>query len=328
MLSLTAIENFHLLRPFWLLGLFPLAYLHWKFSRIYQAMDIWRKVISPHLLSHLTVNTQPGAKVRPYHLLSLLLVIVLVAIAGPSWKKEITPFTEDQAPLVIALELSRSMMAVDQAPTRLERAKQKIRGLLKARQGARTAIIVYAGSAHTALPFTDDAALIELYLESFVPSLMPVDGDNPEKALDLARALLAPEPAAGTVLFLSDGIDRGLSPAFSDFAENSTDQVLVLGFGTDEGGLLKDESDRLTELLTAGTDWSGLRAVTNAAGGSLLRASLNDEDIESLLDLITSNLVDALNEDQELQWHDSGYSLSWVVLLLSLAWFRRGWTVA
>ncbi len=328
MISLEAIENFHLLRPLWLLGLVPLILLHWKFSQIYRGADLWRKVISSHLLTHLTLNTHSAGKLRPYQLLSILLAIVLIAIAGPSWRKEITPFTEDQSPLVIALELTRSMMAIDQPPTRLERAKQKIRGLLEQRQGAKTAIITYAGSAHTALPFTDDASLIELYLESLLPSLMPVDGDNPVLALNLARTMLEKEQTTGTVLFMSDGIDRSYSEAFAEFAENTGDQILVMGFGTDEGGLLRDELDRLTELQSPGTDWNGLRSVTNAAGGSLLRASLDDEDIAALRRLITTHLVDALNEDRELQWHDSGYYLTWLVLLLSLAWFRRGWTVA
>ena len=176
--------------------------------------------------------------------------------------------------------------------------------------------------------FTEDANLIELYLESFLPSLIPIDGDSPVLALQLAQTMLAQQQTAGTLLFMTDGIDQGSSQAFAEFSQNSTDQVLVMGFGTDEGGFLKDESDRLTEIQAPGSDWNGLRAVTNAAGGSLLRASLDDDDINTLIRLIGSNLIDALNEDQQLQWHDSGYYLSWLLLLLGLMWFRAGWTVA
>jgi Ca-activated chloride channel family protein len=66
------------------------------------------------------------------------------------------PFTEDKAPLVIALDLSQTMDAIDLDPTRLERAKLKIRDLLEERSGARTALSVYAGTTHMVLPFTTD----------------------------------------------------------------------------------------------------------------------------------------------------------------------------
>ena len=70
-----------------------------------------------------------------------------LVVAGPTWEREITPFTEDHAPLVIAIELTPSMLCTDQQPTRLERARHKVRDLLARRRGARTAVIGYAGSA-------------------------------------------------------------------------------------------------------------------------------------------------------------------------------------
>jgi len=73
------------------------------------------------------------------------------------------PFVQDEAPLVLALDLSRSMDAIDVQPTRLLRAEQKIRDLLALRPGARTGLIAYAGSSHMVLPLTDDAKVIEMY---------------------------------------------------------------------------------------------------------------------------------------------------------------------
>lgn len=327
MLDINAIENFHFLRPLWFLLLFPIAFLHWQFRQQYQQAGRWKKAIAPHLLEHLFVNEGAANKLRPYQLLGALLLVGMCAAAGPSWNREVTPFTEDKAPLIIALELSSSMMAVDQAPSRLERAKQKIHDLLAVRQGARTALITYAGSAHVALPLTDDAELINIYLESLVPSLMPVKGDNPGAALTLAQTVLASEGSSGTVLFMSDGIDRTLATNFSEFSESNNDQILIMGFGTEQGGFLKAEDNTITNTAGAGTDWLGLTAIANAAGGSLLRSSLDDEDISTLSRIITRNLVNALNEDEDLRWHDSGYYLSWLLLLLALFWFRKGWVV-
>lgn len=244
MLDINAIESFHFIRPMWLLMLLPVVFLHWKIAQLQHSSEAWKKAIAGHLLAHLSVNTQGRGKLGPYQLLSVVLVLAVIATAGPSWRKVVTPFTQDEAPLVIVLELSRSMLAVDQAPSRLERAKQKIRSLLEARAGARTAIVTYSGSAHTALPFTEDSELVEVYLESLWPSIMPVAGDRPDLALQRAQELLAPEAALGSILFLTDGIEQSFAGSFEQFAVDNDDQLLLLGFGTNAGGLMVDEANR------------------------------------------------------------------------------------
>ncbi len=74
---------------------------------------------------------------------------------------------------------------------RLERAKQKVADLLASRRGARTAVVAYAGSAHAVLPLTDDTDLVNMYLESLTPEVMPQSGDRPDRALELAASMLA-----------------------------------------------------------------------------------------------------------------------------------------
>ncbi len=322
--ELFSIEALHFIRPGWFL-LVPLVLLiHWRLRKAIRAADQWQTAVAPHLLKHLTLGAGPGKRFRPYQLMTLTVLLLCIALAGPAWRKELTPFTEDTAPLILAIEMTPSMLAIDQPPTRLERAKQKARDILERRQGARTAVIAYAGSAHAVLPLTDDARLVEIYLDSLGPERMPAAGDNPEKALALAATMLAEETAAGTIVFMTDGIDRNFAPVFASQAEASRDQVLVMAFGTEAGGPIRSEDGGG---VAPGVDLSGLDAIVAAANGSLIRATVDPSDVDSLVRRVRRHLVNAIGEDGDLNWHDAGYYLVWPLALLMLAWFRRGWTV-
>jgi Ca-activated chloride channel family protein len=142
---------FHFLRPewLWMLAAIPLIYLSFHIRDDTRAR--WKRYIEPDLLDHLIVGRKQTWRFRPIHMVCLLIMLGAVAISGPAWKREQPPFTEDKAPLVIALDLSPTMDAIDLNPTRLERAKLKLRDLLKVRNGSRTALFVYAGTAHMVL---------------------------------------------------------------------------------------------------------------------------------------------------------------------------------
>ncbi|WP_250862512.1 VWA domain-containing protein, partial [Caballeronia sp. INML3] len=93
-----------------------------------------------------------------------LIALSAIAVAGPTWQQERPPFDRDKAPLMIVLELARSMDATDVAPSRIERARQKVLDLAAARKGARTGLLVFAASAHLVVPPTEDPALLGLYV--------------------------------------------------------------------------------------------------------------------------------------------------------------------
>lgn len=320
----SALDAFHFLRPWWLLGI-PLAmWMYLKLRRVVSAATQWRKVIAPELLPHLLVGRTRHSRLRPYQVLTLLIVVMSFALAGPTWQREVTPFTEDLAPLVVVLELTESMLGIDQPPSRLGRAKQKVRDLLALRSGSRTAIIAYAGSAHIVLPLTDDAKLIELYLESLAPGIMPVPGDRPELAIAAAVELVSRDPVAGTILFMSDGIDGSHSQTFAEQLSVGNQQLMVLAFGTEAGGPLENDG---TGDLAPPIDMPGLRAAASAGGGLALPATVDDRDVNELNRHVQRHLADTIESDEKLQWHDAGYYFVWPLALLSLFWFRRGWTV-
>ena len=321
----------HFLRPDWL-WVVPAALLLWLVIRLRtDSVRQWRKVIAPHLLPHLTVGAGDRWRFRPIHLVVAVLVLGSLAVAGPTWEREASPFAEDTAPLVIALDVSRSMNAVDVQPTRLERAKQKVRDLLELRSGARTALIAYAGSAHAVLPLCDDPTVFETYLAAVETGLMPVKGKDPLAALELAEDLLADEPTAGSILFLTDGIAEEHASAFADHAGRSDDEVLVLAVGTREGGPVRAseggfETDSAGRRLVASLDVPGLEAM-RAGGAFVAGVTVDDADVGRVQRRIQSHLQQVQQQDETARWKDRGYWLVGPVAFLCLLWFRRGWTV-
>ena len=326
------LAQFHFLRPEGLLVL-PLALLFWLLvKRRADVRSRWGGIIAPHLLDVLLVGRKPGWRWHPTHLVVLLLVIGSFGLSGPTWQRELPPFTEDKAPLVVVLNLSQTMDAVDLQPTRLERAKMKIRDLLARRQGARTALFVYAGSAHMVLPLTDDPALIEIFLSSLSTELMPIDGKNGTEALSAAESLLEREETPGTILFITDGIEPRDRTAFARHAQGSNDQIMVLAVGTASGGPIRTGDNRfLTDSggrrITSRLDAGQFTPLRDELGIQVATATLDDEDVDWIQSRVQRHLQLVQQQMAEERWIDMGYFATIPLVLLAALWFRKGWTV-
>jgi Ca-activated chloride channel family protein len=289
-------------------------------------------VIAPHLLEHLVLDGSDGPRVRPIHLVTAVGVLATLAVAGPTWEREVSPFAEDDAPLVIVMDLSVSMNAIDVQPTRLERAKQKVRDLLELRPGARTALIAYSGSAHTVLPLSNDVSMFEVFLDGLDSSVMPVDGKDPIAALILADSLLARDSVPGSVLFLTDGISSDVAPAFAEREAESQDEVIVLAIGTTEGGPIRSGRDQFVtdesgRRVVATLDRAGLDALGEQTSTFIAGSTVDARDVERIQRRVQSNLRRVQQDDPTARWKDAGYYFLYPIVLLALLWFRKGWTV-
>ena len=326
------LSNFHFLRPQWLWALVPTLAFYVVLSRRLDPKRQWGHLIAPHLLAHLEVDSADRFRVRPLHLTTLAMLLGTLAVAGPTWSQEISPFAEDTAPLVIVLDLSLSMNAVDVQPTRLERAKQKVRDLLELRPGARTALIAYSGSAHTVLPLSDDPTMFEAFLDGLDTEVMPRPGDEAGEALVLAEAILSRDPVPGSILFFTDGIGVEHTAEFVRHERESADDVMVLAFGTSEGapirvGRNQFATDAQGVRIVATLDREGLEALVDEAGVFVAGSTVDGADVDRLQRQVQSHLRIVQQDDPTARWRDDGYYLVFPVLLLALFWFRKGWTV-
>jgi Ca-activated chloride channel family protein len=322
--------QFHFLRPWWLAALVPLALLAWMWRQLDDPSGQLRAFVAPHLLTHLTVGAEGRSRIRPWHQVTAIAALLAVAAAGPTWRREPSPFQEDSASLMIALEASATMDASDVAPTRIGRARQKVRDIAASRPGARTGLIVYAGTAHLVLPPTEDVAVLTMYAEAISTGLMPAEGDDAAAALTVAEEVLALDPTPGSIVFLTDGIDAGSRPALLEAADRGENEILILAFGTERGGALMTPDGRVRTdgggaPLTASIDAAGLREL-ESGGIFVTTQTLDEADIERIGRRVQSHLerVQQLTGDR---WSDAGLLLMWPVLLLMLPWFRRGWAI-
>lgn len=323
------IADFHFLRPLWLLALLAAPLLVVLIGRRTDVRSQWRGMIAPHLLDHLLIEKGAKRRFHPVHLTAALIVVGAIAAAGPTWRREKPPFVEDTAPLAVVVDLTETMNTTDISPTRLERAKLKVQDILSMRKGARTALFAYAGTAHMVLPLTEDANLTKTYLAALSPGIMPIAGKDTAKALQVAEAALSGETVPGTILFMTDGVERTAFDAFSQY--KGRNDLMVLGIGTADGGPVKTAdgqflTDATGARVRAKLDVDALKALQAASTVQIATVTPDDGDVRWIVRRIQTSFAQKTAEGLT-RWYDAGWWLTIPLALLAVLWFRRGWTV-
>ena len=310
-------SDFHFIRPYFLLALIPMLLLTYLLLKRHNVIQLWGKVIAPHLLEHLLIESGTKSRLRPHHIFIFAGFLSIFALAGPTYEKEASPFSEDQAALVIILKTTPSMLAQDVQPSRLSRSAQKVSDLLAKRKGTKTALIAYAGSAHLVLPLTEDQKILSRFASELDPSIMPKEGSSLKAALDLANKVLQEGKIPGTVLLMCDGINQ------QEQAELKESQypfaVQVYASAGPPGAKAPLDSPPVQAL-----NENDLKITAQKLRGSVTKMTVNDEDLNRVNSHIESSMQASMKEGGE-RWKDSGYVLVPFILMLSLLWFRKGW---
>ena len=326
---MSGLELLHFVRPLWLLAAPVVLLIWWLVRRRSSVQALPKGVVAEHLQDALTVGQASKSKIKPIDSISVGLLAATIAVAGPTWSKQPSPWFSETAPLVIAIEVSDSMRSNDLQPTRLDRARFKVLDLLERRTGSRTALIAYAGSAHIVMPPSSDNAVLKLFLESLDPAIMPTPGENAASVLPLADQVLADELVQGTILFVTDGFVAEDIPAFADYkARDAGAGLVALVVGKDEGGvaLMPDGSvvtDDSGGRLDTSIDTGVLRRAASEGGVAVVRADTDDSDLRSVTRQINSNLQ--LADDPNAQWLEQSWWFAVLAALFLLPTFRRGW---
>jgi Ca-activated chloride channel family protein len=320
-----SMQHFHFLRPYWLLAFVIIYYIIRAFSLRDDSLAQWRSLMSKQVLTHLTVSGNNNHWLSPQKMSLILALPLCIVLMGPTWQQQPSPFSENNAPLVIALDVSKTMEQGDVQPSRLLRAKQKVIELLELRGDSKTALIAFSGSAHVVMPITNDREMIRHFLDALSEKIMPVSGKLPETILPLADNLLASSAVPGTVLLIGDGATNNTVTAFKEFFATQSAQLIVWGIGqstTAEQSIIAQD-ELVTDVIPMQLEQ--LKALSSESDGRLVLMSNDNSDVKRVNNYIKHNLV--IVDDNSRPWHDSGYPLVFVVAFIFLFWFRKGWTL-
>ncbi|MCH8105925.1 MAG: VWA domain-containing protein [Proteobacteria bacterium] len=328
------IEQFHFLRPAWLLVFLPMGALLWYLIKGGRLSRNWQAVVDPALLSHLLAGQVQLRKNWSLVMTGLGATLAVIALAGPVWEKLPQPVFKQQSALVIALDVSRSMDANDIKPSRLTRARHKITDILSQRDEGQTALIAYAAEAFVVTPLTDDDATINALLPSLSTDIMPTQGSRADRALIQAYILFENSGIRrGDILLVSDGFSESEIYAMDLLLDqNPNFRVSVLGIGSEQGGpiplanggFLKDAEGAI---VIPRMPLDRLRKMARAGNGVFRSISAGDQDIQGILNAMKTSRFEqeAIASDQSADiWYEQGPWLILILLPFAALAFRRG----
>lgn len=331
-------ETFHFLRPMALLLLLPLAVAVTLLLRRRLGSGPWQRACDQALWPYVLLDRTGQAPRFPWQAVLVALVgcLMVLALAGPAWRELPQPVFRDEAALVVVLDVSRSMDAGDIEPSRLVRAKHKVRDILSRRAAGQIALVVYAAHAFAVTPLTDDTGTIESLLDSISTDIAPVQGSRPSTALAKARELLEGGAGGrGAVLLISDGYDDPDASEAATRLASAGIPLHVIAVGTERGapvpvengGFLSDESGRMVvpKLMA-----DALNDLARQGRGRFSLLTADDGDLDQIF---AAGLVpDAAFRNVEGRgadlWREEGPWLLLIALPLAVLGFRRGCLVA
>lgn len=295
--------NFHFIRPGFLLLAPLVAGVWWLWQRRSDPLRGWRQQIAPELLEALVAGREPWPPGSARWALAAC-GFAIVAIAGPTWRLEPSPFAQDAAPLMILLKADIGMEQPDPAPSRLERARLKIADLAAAWKGQPLGLIAYAGTAHLVLPPTRDTAIVARMAAEISPAIMPAPGDRLDLAMREAGRVLAESPPGGSILVMADTVE--------------TDPAALQAVARDLG--LPAQFLAINAPESSPSD--SLRAAARALEAALVPLAIEDEDVIAIMRRVARATV-ARSGNQGDRWQEAGYWLAPLVGAVVLGSFRR-----
>jgi len=181
--------------------------------------------------------TQPKQKLWwKFVLYSLVYMMIIIGLANPQIGSKLEKVERKGVDLMIALDVSNSMLAQDIKPNRLARAKRAISKLIDKLQGDRIGIVVFAGRAYTQLPITADYSAAKLFINTIDTDIVPTQGTSIGQAINLCMEAFDESKHEKAIIVITDGEDHDDDPvSAAEAAEKKGVSVYTIGVGLPEG---------------------------------------------------------------------------------------------
>ena len=310
----------------YLLLLLPFLAAFYLYSN-YRRRKAIRKFGDPVLMAQLMPDV---SKYRPdvkFWLVFAAIGLFAVLLARPQFGSKLETVKRQGVEVMIALDISNSMLAQDVQPSRLEKAKRLVAQLVDKMENDKVGMIVFAGDAFTQLPITSDYISAKMFLESINPSLISKQGTAIGAAINLATRSFTPQEGVGrAVIVITDGENHegGAVEAAKAAAEKGI-QVSVLGVGMPDGAPIPVEGtndfrrDRDGNVVVTRLNEQMCQEIAQAGDGIYVRVD-NSNAAQKVIAQEVNKMAKADVETQVYtEFNEQFQAVAWIILLLLLA---------
>ena len=299
------ISNFHFIRPWVLLFLLiPLLFRFYMFKND-ENLSSWEKVCDKKLLNYLLIKNKKSKRRLSAFMMYLGLITAIISASGPSWEKIQTPALSNYNPVMIVLNLSTDMLEDDVKPTRLDRAKLEIKNILEQLKSSESGFIVYTDEPFLISPVSSDSIIITNLLDAVSNDIMPLNGDRPDRAIEMAKQKIkdAGYENGNIILFTAD------SGMYFDSTLSQAQKSAQEGISVNIVNMSADKNEKLEQ-------------IANAGQGVIISANEGIKELVDKIYLPKDKFKKSKNKTSE--WLDFGWYLVCVPMICCLAFFRKG----
>jgi Ca-activated chloride channel homolog len=317
----------HLELLYWLPLALPLAWALFALQR--RRRRALAQLVDPALLGVLAPAWNP-ARARSRLLLRLLaLAFLVLALARPQWGFRWEEVRRQGLDILVVFDTSRSMMATDFKPSRLQQAKLGIRDLLRILRGDRIGLVPFAGSSLLQCPLTIDYAAFTMTLDDLYAGIIPRGGTAIEQALRTALAAFPADGAADRVILLiTDGEDHEGDPlALLPELKEKGIRVYTIGIGTLEGEMVPGADgqgayfkDRQGQVVKTALREDVLQKLALGTGGTYVRSAPGDTGLERVFRESIDSLKRSEQESRTAKIYEERFVWAIVIAIVLLAW--------
>lgn len=281
---------------FWVLLVIPVIVF------LYIILQVWqrhaqKKFATSYLLKKLSPNRSLFKSVLKLVVWCLAIASLAIALVNPKVGTTLETVKREGVDIVFAVDVSRSMLAEDIAPNRLEKSKQLVTQIINNLASDRVGIIAYAGTAFPQLPITTDYASAKMFLQNMNTEMLSSQGTAINEAIELAKTYYNDEEQTNRVLIIiSDGEDH--SEVAANVAEEANEEgirIFTIGVGTTKGGpipikrngvVLNYKKDNQGETVITQLNENTLKTIADEANGNYIYGQNTNEVIEEISDIL------------------------------------------
>ena len=302
---------------------------------LFTAFQVWRernleRFARPGLLDQLIPESSFNKLLLKFILLGLAFEFIILGFAGPQIGTKQEKVKRQGIDVIVALDVSNSMMSEDIKPSRLGRAKNFISNFIDSLQNDRLGLIAFAGRAYLQMPLTVDYGAAKMYLKTMNPGMVPTQGTNIAEAVDLAnKGFVQGENTHKALVIISDGEDNegGVNEAVDEAVKTGV-KIFTIGVGSENGSPIPSgtdfKRDEEGKIVLSKLNQDMMRDIASRGGGKFFLLGSGKDEITSIFkELGRINTKDY----EELTFTDFDEQYYWCLIMAAVLLFIE-WVIS